>query len=285
MNWPKALIKELAARRCIIFLGSGASAGSLGADGVTRPPTWNNFLEGLINIMNDKRDERFIRDLLAKEKFLDAAEVILENVSPANYTDYLRNTLQLPRFRPSAIHEAVFKIDPKIVITTNYDDIYDNYCKLGASANGYNICRQNENHLVSDLRSPYRSIVKSHGCISNIADTILTRSQFFEARLKYSNFYKILDSLFLTNTILFIGYSVTDPDIQLVLENANISAIGSHPHYACLANNIHPTMKRVMNKTYNIELIEFDAGNFAQLEAGLNELANDIESYRLSNPI
>src|SRR5688500_17766186 len=100
MNWPKALIKELAARRCIIFLGSGASAGSLGADGVTKPPTWSAFLEGLINIMNDKTDEAFIRDMLQKEKFLDAAEIILENVSPANYTDYLRHTLQLPRFKP-----------------------------------------------------------------------------------------------------------------------------------------------------------------------------------------
>ena len=235
--------------------------------------------------MNDKTDEPFIRDLIGKEKFLDAAEIIVENISVANYTDYLRNILQLPKFSPSAIHEAVFRIDPKVVITTNYDDIYDNYCKLGASANGYNICRHNETHLVSDLRSTYRSIVKAHGCISNIANTILTRSQFFEARLKYSNFYKILDSLFLTNTILFIGYSMTDPDIQLVLENSHISAIGSHPHYACLADNMNPTLKRVMHKTYNIELIEFQAGNFAQLETGLRDLANDVESYRLTNPL
>jgi hypothetical protein len=285
MTWPIALIKELAARRCIIFLGSGASAASLSNDGTIRPPTWAEFLEGLIKIMNIRTDEPIIRDLLGKEKFLDAAEIILENISPANYTDYLRTTLQLPRFKPSAIHEAVFKIDPKVVITTNYDDIYDNYCKLGKSTNGYNICKQSDSHLVSDLRSPYRSIVKAHGCISNPADAILTRSQYFKARLSYSNFYKILDSLFLTNTILFIGYSINDPDIQLVLENANISAIGSHPHYACMANNIHPTMKNVIKKTYNIELIEFEAGNFTELEAGLTELANEVEGYRLINPL
>lgn len=285
MNWPNALIKELAARRCIIFLGSGASAASIAADGITRPPTWSQFLEGLITIMNDKKDESLIRDFIKKDKFLDAAEIILENISPANYTDYLRNSLQLPKFKPSIIHESVFKIDPKVVITTNYDDIYDNYCKLGASSNGYNICRQNENHLVSDLRSPYRSVIKAHGCISNSSNTILTRSQYFEARLKYSNFYKILDSLFLTNTILFLGYSINDPDIQLVLENASIAAIGSHPHYACMANSLHPTMKNVMSKTYNIELIEFDAGDYVQLETGLSDLASEVETYRLTNPI
>ena len=285
MNWPHALIKELAARRCIIFLGSGASAASKSLDGKTSPPTWTQYLEGLISIMNSKTDELLIRELISKDKYLDAAEIIVKNISTANYTDYLRATLQLPKFQPSIIHEAVFKIDPKVVITTNYDDIYDNYCKLGTSANGYNICKQNETHLVSDLRSPYRSIVKSHGCISNPAGTILTRSQFFEARLKYSNFYKVLDSLFLTNTILFIGYSLNDPDIQLILENVNISAMGSHPHYSCMANNLHPTIKEVFRKTYNIELIEFTAGNYTELETGLTELADEVEGYRLTNPI
>ncbi len=285
MNWPQALIKELASRRCIIFLGSGASAASLSADGLVSPPTWKLFLDGLIDIMNDRQDEILIRDLLDKEKFLDAAEIILENISPANYTDYLRTKLQLPRFQPSSIHEAVFRIEPKVVITTNYDDIYDNYCKLGMSSNGYNICKHSDTHLVSDLRSPYRSIVKAHGCISNPIETILSRSQFFQAKYRYSNFFKILDSLFITNTILFIGYSLSDPDIQLLLENSHISAIGSHPHYACMPDDLHPTIKKVIKKTYNIELIEFPAGNYSELSNGLTDLANEVTAYRLTHPI
>jgi hypothetical protein len=285
MNWPSALIKELAARRCIVFLGSGASAASLSQDGLTRPPTWSSYLDGLIGIMNNNTDEPIIRDLIQKEKYLDAAEIIISNISPANYTAYIREKLQLPRFQPSAIHEAVFKIDPKLVITTNYDDIYDNYCKLGTSSNGYNVCKHTETHLVSDLRSPVRSIVKAHGCISNPSETILSRSQYFETKQKYSNFYKVLDSLFITNTILFIGYSLNDPDIQLLLENSNISAVGSHPHYACMPDNIHAKLKVSMKKTYNIELIEFPAGNYTELSQGLTDLSNAVESYRHINRI
>jgi hypothetical protein len=285
MNWPTALIKELAARRCIVFLGSGASAASMSQDGMSRPPKWSAYLDGLIGIMNTNTDEPIIRDLIKKEKYLDAAEIIVSNISPANYTNYIRQKLQLPKFQPSAIHEAVFKIDPKIVITTNYDDIYDNYCKLGASSNGYNVCKHNETHLVSDLRSPYRSIVKAHGCISNPSETILSRSQYFEAKHKYSNFYKVLDSLFVTNTILFIGYSLNDPDIHLLLENSNISAIGSHPHYACMPDDMHPTLKATLKRSYNIELIEFPAGNYTELSNGLTELAIEVENDRLVNPI
>ncbi len=285
MTWPNALIKELAGRRCIIFLGAGASAGCLSADGVTRPPTWSQFLEGLINIMNSDRDVHVISDLITKEKYLDAAEIILKDISVANYTDYLRATFQRPNFKPSKIHEAVLKIDPKIVVTTNFDEIYDNYCKAGTSRDGYNICNHNEDYLVSDLRSPIRCIIKAHGSISDVAKTVLTRSQFFNARKNYNNFYKVLDSLFVTNTLLFIGYSLNDPDIQLVLENSNIASVGSHPHYAVVQNNIHLSIKGAMTRAYNIEFIEHTAGDFTELQNGLDELANLVETYRLNYPM
>lgn len=197
----------------------------------------------------------------------------------------LRDVFQAPNYKPSRIHEAVFRIDPKVVITTNYDEIYDNYCKQGTSANGYNICIHNEDHLISDLRSPIRSIIKAHGCISNSKETILTRSQYFNAKLKYSNFYKVLNSLFITNTILFIGYSLSDPDIQLVLENSHIASIGSHPHYACLGNDSHSSLRAEMTSAYNIEFIEFQAGNYIELEDGLKELADEVENYRQTYPI
>jgi hypothetical protein len=285
MNWPQALIKELASRRCIVFLGSGASAGAISQNGNTHPPKWSDYLEGLIKLMNNKTDEDLIRELISKDKYLDAAEIICKHVSTANYTAYLRETFQAPNYRASKIHESVFRIDPKVVITTNYDEIYDNYCRQGASMNGYNICRQYDNHLISDLRSPIRSVIKAHGCISDASRTILTRSEYFEARQKYSNFYKILDSLFITNTILFVGYSLNDPDIQLVLENSNIVSIGSHPHYICSEDNIHVAIKEAMVKTYNIEFVEFPHGQFNELENGLEELANEVEHYRQVNRI
>lgn len=283
MNWPKALITELASRRCVIFLGSGASASCLSEDGSIRPPKWDQYLEGLITIMNNKSDIVLIRDLIKKEKYLDAAEIIFNSISIANYSTYLRETFQLPRFVPSKIHESVFNIDPKIVITTNYDEIYDNYCKLGNSSNGYNVCKYYDSHLVSDLRSPIRSIIKAHGCISDPQKTILTRSQYFNTKVEYGNFYRVIDSLFITNTILFIGYSISDPDIQLVLENSNIASIGSHPHYLCIGDSIHESIKNAIKKTYNIEFIEFSNGNFDELETGLKELSVEVESQRITN--
>jgi hypothetical protein len=96
-------------------------------------------------------------------------------------------------------------------------------------------------------------------------------------------FYRVLDSIFLTNTLLFVGYSLSDPDIQLVLENASIAANSSHPHYAVMPDNIHPSIKSSIQRAYNIQFVEFEAGEYHQVESGLKELADEIALYRTTH--
>ncbi len=284
MNWSKSLIAELAARRCIIFLGSGASAGSVSSDGHKNPPTWSLFLEGLISLLPNKSNEGIIRDFLTKEKYLEAAEIIYHDIPKAEFSRFIREELDIPRYAASKIHEAVLEIDPKIVVTTNYDTIYDNYCTTGAAVEGYHVAKYYEGHLTTDLRSPVRLIIKAHGCTNDANKIVLTKSQYFRARQDYSNFYKILDSLFLTNTLLFIGYSLNDPDIQLVLENVNITAPTPHPHYFVTGNDINEIIKQTNKASYNLEFIEYPAGNFDELNDGLLQLAEEVNQLRKDNP-
>lgn len=284
MIWPKALITELASRRCIIFIGSGASASSISQDGGKHPPTWNTFLSSLIVMMHEKRDLPIIEDYITKQKYLEAAEIIKKNTSPADFSAFIREELVTPRYKPSKIHESILEIDPKIVITTNYDDIYDTFCRTGAAQEGYNISKYYESHIISDLRSPVRLIIKAHGCISDASKIVLTKSEYFQVRQKYSNFYKVLDSLFLTHTILFLGYSLTDPDIQLVLENVNIAAPSPHPHYFVTTSNINSAIKEANRRSYNLEFIEFAEENYMELNEGLFELAESVKENRMTNP-
>ncbi len=283
--WPQALIAELASRRCLVFLGAGASAGCSSAVAGHRPLTWGDFLTKLKALMHSEADKVIVDEFIQKEKFLDAAEIMFDSISPADFSRFVRQEFVNPRFKPSNIHKAVLEIDPKIVITTNYDDIYDNYCRQGEAQDGYNICRYYESHLVSDLRSPVRQIIKAHGCVSDPSQIVLTRSQYFKEKQKHSNFYKVLDSLFLTNTLFFVGYSLSDPDIQLVLENVNISAESSHPHYALIPNDLHDSIKRSASKAFNIEFIEYEAGNYEQVDNMLGELSEMVSQFRERNPI
>nr|MBV6628878.1 SIR2 family protein [Oceanococcus sp. HetDA_MAG_MS8] len=283
--WPKALVEELASRRCVVFLGAGASAGCLNGDDPPKsPPNWPQLLEALKAIVRDPASIPIAEGLIQKEKYLDAAEVLFGSINPADFSALIREALAEPRFQPSSIHESVVNLDPKIVITTNYDEIYDNYCKSGDEPGLYNVCKYYETHLVSDLRSPVRQIIKSHGCISDPSKIVLTRSQYFREKQHYPNFYRVLDALFLTKTILFLGYSISDPDIQLLLENSNITYKASHPHYALIGAGMNPSIKSAYKEAYNIDFIEFPEGDYEQANEMLVELVGLVQRRREANP-
>lgn len=280
MIWPQALVRELAERRCLIFLGSGASAGCIAQSGSGRPPTWEQFLLRLLDKMRTPTEQSVAQQLIDEKKYLEAAEIICADIVAPDFTQFIRDTFVIPKYSPSEIHQVVLDIDPKVTITTNYDDIYDTFCRTGDAADGYNIARYYETHLVSDLRSPVRLIVKAHGCVSDPAKIVLTRSQYFTQRRDHAGFFRVLDALFLSSSLLFIGYSLSDPDIQLVLENATIAAPKSHPHYAVVSDDVHRALKLSWSKAYNIEFLEYPAGDFTALNTALRQLANEVLAFR-----
>lgn len=282
ITWPPSLISEIAERRCIIFLGAGASHTSVSKDGTQKPPLWNDFLRKLLDAMHDTGKIAIVKELIAKENYLDAAEIIRTDVNKPDYNLLIWNIFHTPEYKPSLLHELIRDLDVKTVITTNYDKIYESCCDNGGS--GYNTCAFYQGHLVNDLKSNKRLVIKAHGCVSDAAKTILTRSDYFNARRDYGNFYHILDSLFVTNTLLFIGYSLGDPDIRLILENVNIATQSICPHYAVVEEGMHDALKTSMKMSYNVQLLEHSTGKYTDIIDALKKLLQDVEVYRETHP-
>jgi hypothetical protein len=280
INWPDALATELAERRCIIFMGAGVSMGSVAADGLQQPPGWGGFLSGALALVTKRADKAFARGLIDASQFLDAAEVITECSDRADFGEYLRRTFIQPRFAPSEMHKVILEMDPKIVVTTNYDQIYDHYCESGKAQSGYNVALHSSKFVVENIRSRIRLIIKAHGCVSDPNQIVLSRSSYYRARRDHPGFYQVLDALFLTNTLLFVGCSLTDPDIQLILENVNISAPSSHPHYALIEKTQHRSIKAAIKTTHNIELIEYPAGRHDAALSALIALKDKVNLLR-----
>ena len=282
--WSEALIKELAARRAIVFFGAGASANCTSQQTDQRPPKWIKLLERLNARVADADVRQVAAALIDQSRLLDAAEVIVSGLNQADYHDEMRTIFEVPRYVASKIHEAILAIDPKVAITTNFDTVYDHYCRSGLAAQGYNVFKYTDTHLVSQLRSPIRCVVKAHGCITAPEHMVLTRSDFFRARQKAPHFYKTLDALFLTHTILFVGYSLDDPDIQMVLENSNIAAPSSHRHYFVCGSGTPEAIKKSKSESYNLHFCEFPDGDYDVLEKSLADLAERVIEVRDTNP-
>ena len=254
--------------------------GSVGQDHMTHPPNWQQLLNGALRLVRTEADKKFAAALIKKTQFLDAAEVIMACCNKADFGDYLREVFVNPHFSQSKLHEIILELDPKIIVTTNYDQIYDNYCNEGKAANGYNVCRYYETAHIDNIRSTVRLVIKAHGCVTDPTKVVLSRSSYYAARRDHPGFYELLDAVFLTNTLLFIGCSLTDPDIQLILENGNISVPSAHPHYALVEKSRHPSIKAALKTTHNIELIEYPKGKHNVAEDALAELSEKVIALR-----
>lgn len=278
--WPQSLLTEVAERRCIIVLGAGASASASNPSGA-RPADWEHFLLNGISKISSDDDRAAARELLKSNSTLDAAQIVADSLGAADFAMFIREELETPGFVASDLHELVLTIDPKVVITTNYDKIYESLATSGSAAAGYNVCRYYDSHLINDLRSNRRLIVKAHGCVSDPQRVVLTRKQYFAARRDYPQFFAALDALFLTSTLLFVGSGFNgDPDIELLLQNANISAPSSHTHYAIVEDNRHSSVRRAIEQTHNITFLEYEAGKHSEVIDALRQLSDDVNSFR-----
>lgn len=282
MNWPDSLVAEIAERRCIVFLGAGASASSVDPATGSRPPSWKQLLEDALALVADPAITPLVNDLIVKEQYLDAAEIIFSRFEPSDSRTFFRSRLYTPRYEKSEIHQIVLELDPKILITTNYDEIYDSFCTCGDARDGYSIRKYYDDNVLDEIRSTARLVLKAHGCITDTTKMVLTRSEYFHARARHAGFFSILDSLFLVNTLLFIGYSLSDPDITLVLETAQLSAPSRHPHYALVPAGKHSAIVKAIKDTYNVRLLEYEneAGDHSSGLVALRELRDLVNSYR-----
>ncbi|QUF65363.1 hypothetical protein [Bacillus atrophaeus] len=129
INWPSKLIEEIAYRRCVLFLGSGVSATAVNEQG-ERPKTWGDFITSIQELMRNptRDDKKFVKTMLAQENYLLALQAINDLSDTGDYADFLKRNCGRGNYDPSDVHKCIKEIDSKIVITTNFDKIYENLC-------------------------------------------------------------------------------------------------------------------------------------------------------------
>ena len=281
VRWGDKLIEELAYRRCVIFTGSGLSASTKDKDD-NSPPTWGAFINGFIKHLEAKGcsagEVTFIKKKLEENNYLMALQCIKENYDSGDYSKYLTDTFRLPNQIPSEGYKAIRDIDSKIVVTTNFDHLYENICNAATtvSANYYDLSK-----ITANLKSPLNLVIKAHGSIQDVDKMIFSGTQYFKSRRDYPDFYRILEAMFLTHTVLFIGYSMNDPDIQLVLEGLASIKSASTPHYILTQkDDIPKSIRKYWSEAYNLNLIEYEGTNYENFISSIELLRDEINDFR-----
>ncbi|MCT4703229.1 SIR2 family protein [Enterobacteriaceae bacterium H20N1] len=278
ISWPVELIKDIARRKSVIYIGSGVSMNSVNRHG-RRPKTWASLLEEMLaHIPSPKKH---ISKILKENDYLTACEIIKKKLGKERFVGLLRDEYLNPGYIPADIHKNIFNLDSRIVISPNFDKIYDTY--VNTQTNG---STQVKNHYDDDVQSAIkesgRLIIKAHGTIDTPEKLIFTRKEYAEARSKYNGFYEILQALAITHNFIFIGCGVNDPDIRLLLEDTFFKHGSYKSHYFILAKGaIHNDQVDIIENTMNAKVINYSKNNdHEELTLSLEGLVTKVNEYR-----
>lgn len=256
---PKSLNDALLNNNIGIFVGAGLSIGA-------GFPSWKGLLSELIDIVKQETsipDEKIteLKNLIKNpSKYLMVAEE-LKDILPSDLYKFVKTKFDDKTIKPTGIHNKLLKINSKFIITTNYDILLENayvseyhmmpsvYTYKDAASINYSVC------------SGDKFILKAHGDSSRAPnEIILTDKDYRNIIYNERGYQSVLHVLFSTFNILFLGVSLNDPEINLLLGYIHHIFHGGTPtHYALMPDDeITTTEKERWRKDYNIQIITYN---------------------------
>jgi hypothetical protein len=275
--WPNDLIDDIARRKCVLVLGAGVSKNSTN-DAGSRPKDWKEFLLLASDNIPGKTE---IRKQINSGDFLTACELIKKELGRDDFNTLVRQEFLIPQFRPAVIHQHIYNLDSRIIITPNFDKIYDTYANT--TSHGSIIVKKfNENDVADCIRRPEHLIIKIHGSVESPDNLVFTRKDYSEARTKYRDFYHLIDALSITHTFIFIGCGTNDPDIRLLLEDYSFKFAQNKKHYIIMSQNaVNSKVRDIISETMSLRPLLYDPINYHEkLTESLEDLVKKVELRR-----
>jgi len=199
------LAREIRDRKVILFVGAGLSR-PLGL------PSWGELIEHMA------RELDFDPAVLVGPgaDYLQVAEFYkLRKGSIGDLRSWMDRSWNVTdeRLLGSKVHRQIVDLDFPLIYTTNYDSNLERAFRL----QGHNVSKIASVVDIADAKPNHTHVVKFHGDFSDDNSLVLTESDYFE-RLEFeSPLDQKLRSDVLGRSILFVGYSLKDLNLRLLL--------------------------------------------------------------------
>jgi hypothetical protein len=276
---PDKLRQAYKQQRCAVLVGAGASAGS----GI---PLWGRLLETMIaeavqhQVISDAKANEYRKLVSNPAKFLLIASGLKADLG-AYFDEFVENTFIAPRPAPTALHSALVGLERlQFIITTNYDTILERAYR--AKDPDVSVCTfRDVGEVQRRLSKREFFIFKAHGDAAKLGNgIILTDADYRNILFRQRAYQSLLSTMFTMFTIVFVGASMTDPEIMLLLNYiADSFTPGSGPsHFALMVEeDITGVEKERWFKDLNVQLIPISkAHNYAELTEFLVALQKTV---------
>lgn len=218
--------------KLVVFVGAGVSCN------VDSMPSWNELIVEMANSIGyskcnfckHKKDcKNRCKNCAIKDECLQKCFTVNDfssddllripqfvyNKSSKKYNDILISNISDKEI-DVPLSKAIFEINPAHIITTNYDKLLES--SSSEFRNQYDVVISDKDLLDAE-KSKY--IIKMHGDVSH-PETIVLKEQDY---LNYSQNHILIElfvkALLADHTILFLGYSLNDYNIKLIISWIN----------------------------------------------------------------
>jgi hypothetical protein len=275
-NIPTPLVEEYKKGRCGLFVGAGASSGA----GL---PGWGDFLRGMLAHAKSSSGMPEVKAadytaLIDSGRFLMAASGLKSELG-SYFADYVRRVFIEAKPVPTDLHVAMLELKQlQFVLTTNYDSLIERAYRTRDA--DVTVCTfKDAGEVRRSLASRDFFILKAHGDAGRSGDgIILTEQDYRNILFKEPAYQHMLAAMFSMYTIVFVGTSMTDPEVNLMLNYiaSTFSPESGPTHYAALPKEkINEVEKERWFKDYKIRVIPVSS---AQEHKELPELLRALAS-------
>ncbi|WP_169465444.1 SIR2 family protein [Massilia polaris] len=192
------LVERFAHGNGTIFVGAGISLGA-------RLPSWSKLMAPLRKDLGAEVGEG--------ASYLDIAELYETKHSRGVLIQYLKDQLGDVRFQLTQTHELIVSMPVQRIYTTNFDSL------LEQASRKKQINRNvifNASHVgFSDTST--LSIVKLHGDLDDADSLVISAKDYYSYFNRNPAVADLLKVELQTHTVLFLGYSFSDPNFGMVL--------------------------------------------------------------------
>ena len=184
-----------------IFVGAGVSR-------VSHAPGWGGLIDKINMELGEKPKGKYDSNELLKIPQIFYYSIDRDD---DKYYDFIKREINCEQLEPNIIHDKMLELRPKSFITTNYDDLLEK-----AASNKCMVYKTvADNKEVSNI-SGDKYILKIHGDFEH-RNIVLKEEDY----LNYSENFKMIEillkSIFSTDVVVFIGYSLSDYNIKIIL--------------------------------------------------------------------
>lgn len=226
----------------------------------------------------DREDAQEIQQLVEHDYLVEAGQEVQEALETSALQRCVGDVILSNEAKASEAHRLIVQIPFRAYLTTNYDEFIEGEYRAQKGTNLLKFYEKNIDGVLETYRSKKPFVLKLHGDI-NDPTSIVLGNRSYEKLLYTSNTYRsCLESIFSISSLLFVGFSGSDPDLEGIVTRVAGFDGRSRRHWMLVPDSGFPSLKaKRLSKDKGINVIAYQID---KEHSGLCKFLRNLASVR-----